>query len=254
MNRPAISIVVPAFNEAENLTPLIERVHQTCIYHDLTYELIVVDDRSTDQTLSLIHSLSQRYPVKGYAKQGLPGKATSLIEGFAKAKFAIIAMIDADLQYPPENIPHMVSQLLLQKADIIVANRNERDESGFRTFISQSFQAIFAKWLHQIEVDSQSGLKVFKRSVLKDLVLSPQPWSFDLEFLIKARDAGYIISSHDIAFKERINGTSKVSVIQTSLEIGWEALKLKFRPSVVYRKKLALPIVVKTTFTITGYP
>jgi glycosyltransferase XagB len=237
MNRPAISIVVPAFNEAENLTPLIERVHQTCTYHDLTYELIIIDDRSTDHTLTLVQSLSRRYPLKSYSKQGPPGKATSLLEGFAKAKFALIAMIDADLQYPPENIPHMVSQLLLQKADIIVANRNERDESGFRTFVSQSFQAIFAKWLHQIEVDSQSGLKVFKKTVLKDLALSPKPWSFDLEFLIKARDAGHAISGHDIAFKERINGTSKVSVVQTSLEIGWEALKLKFRPSVVYRKK-----------------
>jgi cellulose synthase/poly-beta-1,6-N-acetylglucosamine synthase-like glycosyltransferase len=234
MKKAEITVVVPAFNEADNIKPLIKRIHQTCAFHDIRYEVIIIDDHSQDSTIDIAASLTKSYPVKIISKQGKPGKAFSLIEGFGKARFNLVAMIDADLQYPPENIPHMISIIMSGKADVVVANRALRDEQGIRTFISRGFQTIFSSWLHQINVDSQSGLKVFKKSILKKVTLNPKPWTFDLDFLTKARDAGYVISGYDIAFKERVAGDSKVELVKTSLEIGWEAVKLKFKAPQTY--------------------
>jgi glycosyltransferase XagB len=233
----ALSIVIPAYNEADNILPLVERLHRALTFHDLEYEIIIIDDKSHDDTLMRAYALKKKYPIRIYRKDGEKGKAFSLLQGFTKAKYSVIAMIDADLQYPPENIPNMVRLLIDEKADVVVANRTTREENGVRVIISNLFQKIFSSWLHQIHVDAQSGLKVFKKKILREITLDPKPWTFDLDFLTQARDAGYRIVSYDIAFKERNAGSSKVEVLKASYEIGLEALKLKLRASKVYRQK-----------------
>jgi glycosyltransferase XagB len=234
MKHPAISVIVPAYNEAGNVKPLIERLHQTFTFHDITYEIIVIDDHSNDSTYSQVERLNKTYPIKLFSKRGKKGKAFSLLQGFANARYSLIAMIDADLQYPPENIPYMIKLIEDRQADVVVANRAVREEMGARTLMSHVFQKIFSHWLHKIEVDSQSGLKVFKKNILKKIKIKPRPWTFDLDFLTQARDAGFILKGYDIAFKERYVGQSKVDVIRSTLEIGWEAVKLKFRQPHVY--------------------
>src|SRR5262249_27899463 len=98
-----VSIVIPTLNEAANIAELLTRLAQSMDQAAIPYEVIVVDDYSTDNTISIIKSLAgqQALPVRVLVKQGRAGKSFSLMEGFAAARFDILAMIDGDLQYSP---------------------------------------------------------------------------------------------------------------------------------------------------------
>ena len=221
-----ISIIVPVWNEEKNIQPLVEQIHQALINITTQYEIVFVDDHSTDNSVVLINALAKMYPIQLHIKQGKKGKAYSLLEGFAHAKYPVLCMIDADLQYSPEYIPQMMAQIEDGK-DIVVANR-KRYEAGFmRKTMSKVFHSVFAKSLHGFDEDVQSGLKVFKKSVVKHLELNPSSWTFDMEFLLKARHAGYKIGSVDIEFLKRYAGSSKIAMVRSSAEIGYSALKLK---------------------------
>ncbi|MEK7643433.1 MAG: glycosyltransferase [Patescibacteria group bacterium] len=222
-----ISIIVPTRNEGENVAPLVRRIHRTCELAKLNYELIFIDDHSEDETWSELKRLTRAYPIRSFRKIGARGKAQSLIEGFACAKYSFIAMIDADLQYPPEAIPKMVEAIEDGESDVVVANRTEHHEGALRAFVSKTFHFIFARALHGLDVDTQSGLKVFRKEIIERITLNPAPWAFDMEFLVKAMRAGYRIGNVDIVFGERYAGESKINVLKASWEIGISALRLK---------------------------
>ncbi len=225
-----VSIIIPAKNEEGNIQLLVERIDNALTPLNIWYEIIFIDDHSTDNTRRIIQALSYLYQVSLHIKKGVPGKAQAIIEGFSYAKYDIICMIDADLQYPPEAIPSML-QKLIKGADIVVANRDEKQLSFSRKIISKTFLHIFGKMLHGFSCDVQSGLKIFKKEIITRIALNPTPWTFDLEFLIKAQQAGYTITSEKITFSQRHTGKSKVGILKTSFEIGISAIKQKLTPS-----------------------
>ncbi|MDQ3099549.1 MAG: glycosyltransferase [bacterium] len=230
MSKTQISIVVPTLNEATTIATLITRIDNSLPSEQFDYEIIFVDDVSDDKTPQLIAELSQRFPITFISKGSIKnrGKASSLIKGFAAAKYPFVAMIDADLQYPPEAIPKMITMLTLG-ADIVVANRKEQKTNVIRRFLHGGFKYFFTYLLHGFSLDVQSGLKVFKKNVLEHIEVDPSPWTFDLEFLIHARAAGYEIETVDIVFEERKSGQTKVKLLQTTYEIGSNAFKLKLK-------------------------
>jgi len=228
MDKGSLSLVIPTYNEAGNLKLLVERIDQVLSHADINYQLIVIDDNSDDDTFSIALTLSNVYPLEVHTKLGPQGKAFSLIEGFDYAKYPFIGFIDADLQYPPEALPYMVQ--LLDKFDVVVADRQSHQEGYFRELLSRGFREVFAKFLHNLDYDVQSGMKLFKREVINRLKLDPSPWTFDLEFLLKASYAGYIIGSYGIEFHKRYSGNSKINTLKASWEIGKSAVISKFKP------------------------
>ncbi|HSW88593.1 MAG TPA: glycosyltransferase [Candidatus Saccharimonadales bacterium] len=227
MDKQFISIIVPTWNEEGNVKLLVERIHTALLGKNIGYEMIFIDDHSTDKTVRILTSLSFQYPLRIYTKRGVKGKAQSLLEGFKKAKHDVICMIDADLQYPPEAIPDMTTKVLYE-TDIVIGNRIEAYTSLKRKIASKAFNLVFAKALHGFHHDVQSGLKVFKKEIIERFELNPTPWGFDLEFLIKARNAGYTISTYDIIFSQRYSGKTKIGLAKAAYETGFAALKLKF--------------------------
>lgn len=223
-----ISVIIPTLNEGENIGHLIERINASLFYHNIEYEIIVVDDNSADTTRAIVKHFSQRFPVELKLKKGKPGKAQSLLEGFSYAKYEIICMIDADLQYPPEVIPQMLEKVN-GGADLVIANRIYSNISFIRNFVSKSFRLIFGKMLHGLDVDVQSGLKIFKKEIIERLDIDPTPWTFDMEFLKKSIEAGYTIDSLSVEFSKRAHGKSKINFLKSSWEIGKNALLLKFQ-------------------------
>lgn len=193
----------------------------------MIFEVIVIDDHSTDDTYKIVNSLKKKYQIRLYSKKGKTGKAYSLLEGFGYARFNLLAMIDADLQYAPENLPGMVEKID-DSVGIVVAERNLNNINPIRKILSQGFSFIFARLLHGLNHDVQSGLKVFKKEIIERISLNPGPWSFDLEFLVKAKHAGYKIDNHQIIFEKRQKEQAKISLLPAILEIGYSALKLKF--------------------------
>ncbi len=229
MRQEAVSVVVPTLNEEGNVVELVERVDRALRGSGRAYEIIFIDDHSTDRTRELISELSQEYPVFLFLKEGKRGKAQSLIEGFEHANHPVVAILDADLQYPPEALPEMADKLH-EGCDIVVANRLTQDVGWARRFLTWGFHLFFTRFLHSLDCDTQSGMKVFRRRITREVRLeSVSPWTFDLEFLLKARNYGYVIGSHDIIFSERHAGRSKINVFEAIFEIGWNALKMRFR-------------------------
>lgn len=226
----SVSVVVPTLNEEGNVEELIRRIDWALRENHIDYEVIFIDDHSTDQTWYKINKLCQQYPVVCHLKQAQRGKAQSLIEGFSFAKKSFIAFIDADLQYPPEALPGMLN-MALSGCDVVVSDRRQSSQETFvRRFFSQAFHLIFTRWLHRLDIDTQSGLKLFRASLAKEIRVSPSPWTFDLEFLLKARHYGYTIGNYPITFSDRKAGESKIVVWKASREIGLNALKMRFQP------------------------
>ncbi|MFA9288657.1 MAG: glycosyltransferase [Weeksellaceae bacterium] len=224
-----LSIVVPVLNEAGNITTLLQRIHASVASTKLKYEVIMIDDHSTDGTKEEILKNIKKYPVRYYEKLGSKGKAQSLMEGFAHAKYEIICMIDSDLQYPPEALPEMLAKMK-DGYDVVVTHRKEKHTSAIRKMTSNSFNFVFCRLLHDLPYDVQSGLKIFRKEIIERIDIKPLSWSFDLEFLVAARSAGYYISSVDIVFNKRENGASKVDLLWTSMQIGLSAILLKLQP------------------------
>ena len=115
-----ISIIVPTFNEKDNVVPLVERVHQVLSNYD--YEILFVDDDSSDGTAEIASSLSPRYPVRIIVRKNKRGLASAVVDGIQSAGGEIIGVMDADLQHPPEILPDLLARIQ-DKADIAIASR-----------------------------------------------------------------------------------------------------------------------------------
>ncbi len=223
-----ISIVVPVYNEIGNVVHFHEKLLKTLDHYNKPFEIIYVDDHSTDGTYEWIKSVSTDSTIKLHRKHGTKGKAYSLIEGFKIASGDTLVMIDGDLQYPPEKIPALIDAL--NDADIAVANRKDYKDSKVRKLMSSGFRTLFGKMLFGLSTDIQSGLKAFTREVYETVQLQPSsPWTFDLDFLYRAKQAGYTIANVPVTFSPRLQGESKVNVLRQSWEIGWNALGIKFK-------------------------
>lgn len=226
-----ISIVVPTLNEAENIPVLLQRIADSLASSTVAYEVIFVDDHSTDGTTEAIQSLTSMHPITLHAKEGARGKAFSLLQGFNAAQYDVICMIDADLQYPPEAILPMYDKMETSGTDMILTTRDQCDASRLRKLSSRVFNYVFTRLLFGFNYDSQSGLKLFKTNVVRRAKLDPSPWSFDLEFIIRALENNFKILTHPIPFSARHSGETKVRVVKVAYELAKASLKLRFKSS-----------------------
>ncbi len=257
-----LDVIIPAHNEEENIASLTERLVNSLEGSGINYTLIFVDDRSTDKTIKEITKAAQKYnsvkikpykeprrlkdkdidilidspKIKLISKVGKKGKAFAILEGAEAGKSEYIAMIDADLQYPPEAIPEMLK--IAEIDGVCVANRSSKKTSVLRKLGTKLNSLIFEKFLLGLNCDSQSGLKVFRREILEQLDhKSVTSWTIDMPLLMTAKDMGFNIGSYDIEFEERKNGVSKVSFLKAGAEIAKRAIKLKWDGSRIYQVK-----------------
>jgi glycosyltransferase involved in cell wall biosynthesis len=225
--KQALSVIVPTLNEAENLPLLFKRIDATLRSAGIPYEIVIIDDHSTDTTLRVAKKAQATYPIRIATKIGKRGKAYSLIQGFAAAKYDLLCMIDADLQYPPEAITAMYTTLMDRNIDIVITERYEEKSPLLRRISSKVFSIVFARILFGLNYDTQSGLKLFKKNVIETISIKPSPWSFDLEFIVRSLEAGFKIDSHRIQFAERYRGQAKISVLKATFELASASLKLR---------------------------
>ncbi|KKS98107.1 MAG: family 2 glycosyl transferase [Candidatus Gottesmanbacteria bacterium GW2011_GWA2_43_14] len=228
-----ISIIIPTLNEEKNIKPLLERIDGALKETAIDYEVIFIDDRSTDKTCQMIKFFQPAYPVSLYLKKGKKGKAFSILEGIEYAKHDLIVLLDGDLQYGPENIPVMVVKS--NRFGVVVGNRRKNRNGIFRKIASRINTVVTSKMLLGIEADTQSGLKVVRKEIFNHLDRSNiGPWSLDIPLLNTAYELGYDIGSVDITFDKRINGTSKINFLTAAIEILSGAVKVKLHRKKVY--------------------
>jgi dolichol-phosphate mannosyltransferase len=115
-----LSLVIPTYNEKENLTPLIERIGKAL--DGRAYEIILVDDNSKDGTIDIANELATRYPLKLFVRREEKGLATAVIHGIKQSSGNIIGVMDADLQHPPKVLPALL-KAVEDGADMVFASR-----------------------------------------------------------------------------------------------------------------------------------
>ena len=163
-----ISVVVPLMNEEENIKFLIEEVDKAL--KDFDYELILVDDGSTDNTVEEIKKYMND-KTKLVILQRNYGQTSAMAAGIEVASGDLIVTIDGDLQNDPSDIPMMVEKLQKENVDVVAGIRQKRQDEPFRKFLSKIANKIIRKITGVYITDYGCTLKVFKRDVAKNLGL-----------------------------------------------------------------------------------
>jgi len=200
-----VSLVIPAFNEQENVPVLLERVGGALAGTHRPFEVIIVDDGSSDDTPRLLAQAMEQYPwlrVLRMARNG--GQSAAFDAGFKAARGRLIATIDADLQNDPEEIPRLLP--LLDEYDMVTGWRKDRHDTRFRRFQTRIANRV-RNWLSQETIqDSASSLKVYKRECLQGLQLFTGMHRF-MPTLVKMR--GFSCIEVPVKHSARYAGTAK---------------------------------------------
>lgn len=210
-----VSIIVPTYNERENLTPLLERIKST-LGPSEDYEVIVVDDDSPDRTWEKAQELSKDHPIKVLRRKGERGLGTAVVCGLKETKHDVVVVMDADLQHPPEKIPDLVAEIE-KGADIAIGSRyvegGEKGEFGFfRSLISRGADFLARTLFRKTRdvKDIQSGFFALQREVVESADLDPIGYKILLEILVQGDYEE--ISEVGYKFGERKSGKSKLGL------------------------------------------
>ena len=202
---PYLSLVVPAFNEQETIAELLRRVNGALAVIGKPFEVIVIDDGSTDRTPALLKAAMTQYSwLRVLRMQRNGGKTGAFDAGFRAARGEVIATIDADLQNDPEEIPRLLP--MLNGTDMINGWRKSRQDTSMRRFQSRMANRI-RNWISKETIqDSASSLKVYKRHCLEGIQLYKGMHRF-LPTLVKMR--GYTVKEVPVKHSPRFAGTAK---------------------------------------------
>jgi len=167
-----LSVVTPAYNEAENLSRLFSEIATALSTLDQPWEIICVDDGSVDDTLGLVLELMKKHPqLRVVSLQNRSGQTAALDAGLRRARGTFIATLDADLQNDPADIPRLLEVLLSKQCGLVNGWRTHRRDPWVR-LVSTRFANNAWKWLmHERVHDSGCGLKVFRRECIDRLKL-----------------------------------------------------------------------------------
>lgn len=165
-----LSVIVPVFNEEESLPELCEWISRVMNENAFSYEVILVDDGSTDRSWEIIESLHERYvTIKGIRFQRNYGKSAALNEGFRSCSGDVVITLDADLQDSPEEIPALRNMILHNGYDLVSGWKKVRHDPLSKTVPSRFFNWVTAK-VSKIKLhDFNCGLKAYRQRVVKSI-------------------------------------------------------------------------------------
>ncbi|REG90507.1 glycosyltransferase family 2 protein [Algoriphagus antarcticus] len=167
---PQISVVVPVFNEEESLPELSQWISRVMHDHGFSYELIYINDGSSDNSWEIINSLSlESTVVKGINFTRNYGKSAALDAGFKKVCGDVVITMDADLQDSPDEIPGLYAMITEGKFDVVSGWKKERHDPIGKTIPSRFFNGV-TRWISGIKLhDFNCGLKAYRLKVVKNI-------------------------------------------------------------------------------------
>ncbi|HEU5163979.1 MAG TPA: glycosyltransferase family 2 protein [Chitinophagaceae bacterium] len=166
-----ISLVIPLKDEEESLPELSEWIGRVMNANNYSYEIIFVDDGSTDNSWKIIEGLSAKNPnIKGIKFQRNYGKSAGLNEGFRAAQGDVVITMDADLQDSPDEIPELRRMIIEDGYDIVSGWKKKRYDNAFTKNIPSKFYNATTRWMSGIKLhDFNCGLKSYRKNVVKSI-------------------------------------------------------------------------------------
>ena len=207
-NKLDISVVVPLYNEEESLPELVAWIDRVAQNNKLSYEVIMVDVGSSDNSWAVVEQLKEQYPaIKGIRFARNYGKSAALYCGFAEAEGEVVFTMDADLQDSPDEIPEMRRMILEDGYDLVSGWKKKRYDPAGKRFPSKFFNWT-ARIVSGIKLhDFNCGLKAYRRRVIKSIEVYGEMHRY---IPILAKHAGYKrIGEKVVQHQERKYGVSK---------------------------------------------
>jgi glycosyltransferase involved in cell wall biosynthesis len=215
---PSLSVVIPTYNEEESLLELVQSIDEAVTAWIGEYEIVFVDDGSTDGTLERLKSLEQAHGhIRVFSLRRNLGKALALRCGFSHARGDYILTMDADLQDDPGNLPRMFQQMASEGSDIVSGWRKERHDNILKVISSRVFNRLMIRMLFGVSFhDMNSGLKLYRAEVARDLPLYGGMHRF---IPMIATEMGYLVTECPVNHGERRYGRSKYSPAKVFTEL-----------------------------------
>lgn len=208
-----LSIVVPLYNEDESLPELMAWIDKVCTENNFVYEVIMVDDGSTDDSWNVVQSLSQKYTtIKGIKFQRNYGKSAALNEGFKASKGSVIITMDADLQDSPDEIPELYAMIQSGNYDLVSGWKKVRYDNAVTKNLPSKLYNGVNRMISGIQLhDMNCGLKAYRKKVVKSIEVYGEMHRF---IPVIAKQAGFPrIGEKVVQHRPRKYGVSK---------FGWE--------------------------------
>jgi len=207
-----LSIVIPLFNEAESLPELATWIEKVMNEHSYSYEIIFIDDGSTDNSWQVIEELrTKNHNIKGIKFQRNYGKSAGLNEGFRVASGEVIITMDADLQDSPDEIPELRRMIIDDGFDLVSGWKKKRYDNALTKNIPSKFYNAITRGMSGIKLhDFNCGLKSYRKNVVKSIEVYGEMHRYTP---VLAKWAGFRkISEKVVAHQARKYGVSKFGI------------------------------------------
>lgn len=239
--RPSISLVVPVFNEEENLAHAVDVATRALDEWASRHEIILVDDASTDRTAQIAGQLAAADPrirvIHHERNQKLGG---TLRDGFTAAALELVLYMDADLPFDPREIGRAISAMEVTRADMIAAYRYDRTGEGLRravySYVYNGIIGVLFGWPHR---DINFAFKLMRREILEAVELRSEGSLISAELVTKAKNLGFTVQQIGLDYFPRTRGRSTLSSLAVIGKIFRELMALY--PEMRHTRRRAAP-------------
>jgi glycosyltransferase involved in cell wall biosynthesis len=228
MQKPAISLVIPMFNEEANIDHAVHYAVEALSEHARDYEIIIVDDASTDESPEIVRRAIDGNPRIRLIRHDFNLKlGASLRTGFSVAKHELILYMDADLPFDPDVLGRAIRAMNVTRADVVSGYRFDRTTEGVKRTLYTVVYNWMIRVLFSISIrDINFSFKLMKREVLQSIQLRSEGSLIDAEIIVKARNRGFFNQQIGLDYFPRVLGTSHLSSPAVILKIFRELIVL----------------------------
>jgi ubiquinone/menaquinone biosynthesis C-methylase UbiE len=233
MKSPKLTLILPCFNESEHFETSMPIILDELKNSKITFEIILIDDKSTDSTIQLIkkfvkHNL--KYRIHSFFHKNNCGRGYTVSEGILKAEGEYVGYIDIDCEVSPSYIPLFINKLN-QGYDVVCADRKYKTiiSGWLRAFLSKAYASLIKKCLPLSVSDSEAGYKFFKRKKIIPIItrIKSRRWFWDTELMVRSNLKGLKISSISVPFIRRQDKTSTVKILSDSIDYIMQIIRLR---------------------------
>jgi glycosyltransferase AglD len=227
----AVSVVLPAYNEVDYLTPAVEKTINTLNSFIDSYEIIIAEDGSTDGTAERSEELTQKYPtVRHIHREARLGRGTALNNAFTQSRGQVLVYMDLDLATDLKYLQPLVEAISVEGYDFATGSRMMPQSKASRTFSrgfsSKTYNFLVRHMLGSKLYDHQCGFKSFKREPLLGMLSEVEAthWFWDTEIMVRAHQHGYKIKEFPVEW--RSGKDTKVNLAKDSWNMFWQIMGL----------------------------
>ena len=222
-----VSLVLPALNEADDIASTVDDCVQTLRRVAQDYEVIVVDNDSTDNTADIVRQLQSENARVRLIHQPIRGYGSAIWTGLKAAKMEIVGWRDSDSQYRTADIVPMLKAL--DSYDVVVGHRVQCKDPSHRLFFALLWNLLNRTLFGFVVHDMDCGCKIFRREVVDTLDVKAAGAVFNIEILVQAKRAGFRVGEVSISHLPRHAGENTGGSLRVILRAIREVLRLRWR-------------------------